>query len=102
MYCTLVSTDFFLHRRIFKPYKGVGSVATSVMIAIDTVTVQKLPAQLCCFLGKDNLRHSFAWRSWQAVLNFGHLSIKLKNPMFCDSDAFLQVRRIHIKIKNKT
>ena len=32
----------------------------------------------CCVLGKDTLRLSPAWWSWQAVLNFCDISIKLQ------------------------
>ena len=51
----------------------------SAVIVIDMVSVQNILALFGCILGKDTLRHfSPAWRSWQAVLTFSHISIKLK------------------------
>ena len=43
----------------------------SVVIVIDIVSVQNLLAQFC----------SPAWWSWQAVLNFSHISIKVKKQI---------------------
>ena len=71
------------------------------------------------FFGKDTLRLSPVWWSWQAVLNYSHISIKLQRDrnilvsleagrgnclpyvLLCISapDGFLRVRRINIKIK---
>ena len=46
---------------------------------IDMVSVQNLLAPFCCVLGKDTLWHiSLLWWSWQAVLNFSHISIKFQ------------------------
>ena len=57
-----------------------GHVIKSAVITIDTVSVQNLLAPFCCVLGENTLRHfPLAWRSSQAVLNFSHICIKLKN-----------------------
>ena len=49
------------------------------MIMIDTVSAQNLLAPFSCVRGKRYfMALSPAWWSWQAVLNFSHISIKLK------------------------
>ena len=44
-----------------------------------------------------------AWWSWQAVLNYSNISIKLlaDSNIFGASVAFLRIRRINIEIKKK-
>ena len=46
-----------------------------MVIVIDMVWVQNLVAPFCRVLGKDMLRDFPCW-SWQAVLNFNHISIE--------------------------
>ena len=48
----------------------------SAVILIDMVVVQNLFAPFGCVLGKTL---SPAWRSWQVVLNFNHIFIKLNS-----------------------
>ena len=46
---------------------------------INMVLVQNFLVPFCCVLGKDTLQAlSPAWWSWQAVLNYSHILIKLQ------------------------
>ena len=72
-------------------------------------------AILLCPWERHFMAHSPAWWSWQAVLNYSHISIKLQAAaisqylrkqvrviaylMYSTSVTFLRVRRINIEIK---
>ena len=49
------------------------------MIVIEVVFIQNLVAPFCCPWERHGTALSPAWWSWQAALNYSHISVKLKN-----------------------